>query len=814
MWVTSFRCTKGETADYVWLYLYDGQQQFGPVVQAMPKRWLRYPLDAYPAARERARAEKLGCKVNEYAEHGQIVLEALAAQEILLGSAWTRVSPTDHVRWTLKWPHQSVVLPAGLEDALVEQTRVNDLLREVLYLPEHRTLLRQGSMGDAAHALLKGISQANLNLSDIVNQICNGTSAIDWQKARCAVHLPDSIQLLGPYKDIPGTLELMAAGDSEVTDYKAPQGMQPNPRMFLFCYVSPAGAKLFTTLPCPKTVEYEGTIAECVQCSSDFELRRAVADCQRKSGCLVNSGHNFIDYDAAHLMNPKRDLKRGVLRGGDGAFRPGIDNSQPRYLAKLGQSFGQRFQDSSSNYFDTMYAMLSYFFGNVAPDFTLPTTSELVSVVEQRADYKYQKDMTYDEIEELMDVIEKDPSSYEEEILRILKYGLGDTVKQRPLAEALIPPTQSIASILGVEFQRACVASPSTLVHDYLERQAYAHHALLSARDREIVLHKRVPGQKWTLKQHREKTMRDYITPQKGFFPELELLYVPYYPISTKMTEPVQQLVQAAKDAKPLAAMMHLMVADSFAVKPLADAHDVMLDAAAFTSLYGMRKDELVELFSESARAQLQPLEAVNSNGKMVVVLPGSEKPPVHVSFGKVPVLSLKPGQMIYKLGSMICSTGVKIPSKKKRYGTDHTFDIKQDIRLTYDSLDTLFREGRAAAIENIRQGLESLVRRQLPLDAYARAYHGNNRLYSSKAQNTLRAAVKEYFAVQAGETVLFCRELRNGVSQEARYTKGADFIPDVAYYFDEIFRPGKRLYKIVQALRDNSAARRMRQEL
>ena len=582
---------------------------------------------------------------------------------------------------------------------------------------------------------------------------------------------------------------------------------------------------------------YENRKARRLCYPTENELRYRASELIRELDINVWGGQNIKAFDLPQL-----------LKDSDKLFVPGADNSEPFYT---GSSSPMKTYGLKSNIVIDTWDFARNFLGMFLPDNKIETIASFASKFYKFV-YKYVKAESYEEQKQLYLKARKGDKDAG---FRLAQYCYDDTIMHRELAKLFLPFILRFAELTRSTANDAGSCSKKKIASrlwDYfhLKRSKQLRSGgLRHVYDNFDVNGAYPKGFSW----YRDKVVQETIKsqPRKGVFRNACVVYLPLsnglddFFRCNKLTKHLSGLIEDERN--PISKIIYMQMRDALSIEPLRDALEIK-DAREKEYLFGKKYSHFIgrdfgyDEFWKAFKLGLDKLAAGLKNEKVInisnnlVFLEDVPKARTFkmqvcgfVNVGFCDLISVAPGQVIYKMNDEILCSGIAVPSRKKRLALDYESGqmTNIEIRALRDVIEAIFNG--ESADEIVKREIGNITSGKTELTDYISAVkvveEQKNVSYRAKGRMSYEAIRK--LDAKPGETLLFVmaddkikclgyepgnncfyyidRKSAGGVrSSERKYLKqqgfGNGIRIDKEKYIDMIFGSGSKLSKILSA--------------
>jgi hypothetical protein len=843
LWVAGARYARKDNADFVELVLRDGTACYGPVRIPAGKMYASRQMDLNSAKNLIERLSKAlpGCNavVKDYGKSQKVVwVYTKTAPEA--EHVWREFAPllrqvmtSERIANNFKWPFPFVHIDDSLVPVLHAQNGLHSIL-ENAWSEKVVPLLDSGAtFGDCVRALTGGKNQVlryakerKKTLSDLSDELFVPPvllpKAASYLNGKCA----DGMSVEHCWQD--------AQGDSLGTILYAPGGITPaegniadcrnyllsntgcfdievgewwtnHPWIYSVAIVKERGDDVvFGLFKANENIEAKGRKARYVQFGSEKKLIAAMASEIRKLGLRVTQ--NGLSYDY-----PVSDKFPGVFLVNSDNSPPVSLNFRRGMLDEHGRKGSRDAVDLDTAFFARAHLPL------LLPDFKLETLGDFFSGF--GLDTGYKKMQTYEENDALVVVAQKGDVSAAD---KIMAYTYEDSIVDFKIGKWVAPVMMNVASDAGVDVFDAFHETPRNIALIAGDKLHWDNLHVV----RNHAGYQRFYKDEWHKEELAEvfdKRLKwEFV---KGAHKDVTVAYVPLwrfvYPF---IANRAGKLIERANSASnPLEAMLYHQVIDGFAAELFADLEPKLLGylsdrlneywlnapESVLYGKYGSSRNEILSALDSTLESGLSKMfsgvKVVNRHNNLFFISGINDA----ASRGFIPLgvankaINIKPGIVVHNMNNTILSTGMKIPSRKKR--AEHpgrNSDCAYEIMAVHDFLNTYFESGIKKAFALANKYKKNLNTKNHSLLAFRVSQNEPLSDRGVEQQRTFKARIEKKFGLKPGESVICGVSDGDFVEYDpaSRSYKG-NFEPDRKYYRKEIFGAGSKLRKIMKAV-------------
>ncbi len=836
LWVVNARYARKNNEDYVELILRDNSAVYGPVRIPAGKMYASRQMNEDGAKRlmKQLSGALPGCSavMKDYGRSQKIVwLYTKTAPEA--EHVWREFAPllrqvmtSERIANNFSWPFPFVHVDDSLVPVLHAQKGLHDIL-ENEWRERVVPLLDAGAnFGDCIRALNGGKKQVLRyardrkklleNVSDeffvphallhhAINDLSIKTTSVEhsWQDAQgdslgTIVYASGISPVKGQVDDCKKYLmDTLGCFDIEVGEW-----WTKHPWIYSVAIVKEKGDDLvFGLFKANSIVEAKGRTAHYVQCGSEKKLIASMASEIRKLGLRVTQ--NGLSYDY-----PVSDKFPGV-------FLVNADNSPPvslNFRRGMLDEHGRKGSKDAVD-LDTAFFARAHLL-SLLPDCKLETLGDFFSSF--GLDTYYKKLQTYEENDALVVLAQKGDVNAAD---RIMSYTYEDSIVDYRIGKWIAPVMMNVAGDVGIDVFDAFHETPRNIALISGDKQHWDNLHVV----RNHSGYQKFFQDGW----HRKELSEIFDKKIKWNFVKGEHndVLVAYYPLWKHLSQYLSNrccglIKRANETSNALEAMLYNQIIDGFGAELLADLEPKLL---------GYLSDKLNEYWLNSPEAVLYgkygagrqeilgSLDCVKDfKGKIVnrhdnlffiSGMSGLEAK----NNGLIPLgvadklINIKEGVCVHRLNDTVLSTGLQVPSRKKR--AEHpgrNRDCALEIMVVHDFVNTYFSSGIDEACKVVNEYEQSFRNGGVNPSLLAFRVSQSEPLSDRGVmqQRTLKARIERFFGLKPGQSVV-C-----GVSESGfvEYDPGSgkykgDCVGDAKYYHKEIFGVGSKLRKIMNAV-------------
>ena len=842
LWVAGARYARKNNEDFVELVLRDGSACYGPVRIPAGKMYASRQMNESDAKTLIARLSTAlpGCNavVKDYGKSQKVVwVYTKTAPEA--EHVWREFAPllrqvmtSERIANNFNWPFPFVHIDDALVPVLHAQNGLHGILEQAWSEKVVPLLDAGATFGDCVRALTGGKKQvlkyarerkktlAGLSDELFIPPVLLGHAIGDlgqksggrevehcWRDAQ-GDSLGTIIYVPGGIKPGEGKIDdcrNYLLSNSGCFDIEVGEWWTKHPWIYSVAIVKEKGDDVvFGLFKANENIEAKGRKAHYVQCGSEKRLIASMASEIRKLGLRVTQNGLSYDYPVSDKF--------------PGLFLVNADNSPPVSLNFRRGILDEHGRKGSRDAVD----LDTWFFAKahlafLLPDCKLETLGDFFNGL-AGLDTRYKKMQTYEENDALVVLAQKGDIRAAD---KIMAYTYEDSIVDFKIGKWVAPVMMNIASDTGIDVFDAFHETPRNI-------------ALISGDklqwDNLHVVRNHAGYQKFFQDGWHKKELAELFDKKLNWnFVQGEHndVLVAYYPLWRNLSKYLANRCPALikrTAGNPLESMLYNQVLDGFAAELIADLEPQLLSylsdrlneywlnspEAVLYGKYGAGRENILSSLDSSLakmKTSLQNCSVVNRHDNLFFLSGINASEATDKGFIPLGVadrlININPGIAVHRLNNTVLSTGLQVPSRKKR--AEHpgrNRDCALEISVVHDYINAYLASGDGAAVARDYETklLNGSVNPALLAFRVSQSEPLSDR--GVQQQRTQKARIEKKFGLKPGESVICGRGRDDFVEYDpaSQQYKG-QFDYDKSHYHKEIFGAGSKLRKIMKAV-------------
>jgi hypothetical protein len=552
----------------------------------------------------------------------------------------------------------------------------------------------------------------------------------------------------------------------------------------------------------------DGTIDATVTCFGNGS--EELDDLERESAYLLNETGNRVKKLGIRITQNGLGYDNKVLDKKEGIYLPGNDNSRPKTLPFRPNVMGTKKGSRDGIDFDLMWWARSYLLP-LMNDTKIETTASFLDK-QVNLGLDFMKIINYSEHDRNVELARNGDLDASE---TLCKYNLDDSLVELKVGQWAMPLMFNIAKICQVPYFSAFNDSPTNVARMYSEKVRFSS---LHTPKKPTRL-----DNDFNETEAITKTMKSAVdwTHKPGFKKDILVAYYPFavnFEEILKLDEQKSQMLELARDTTcPVQSYIYNRVLEGWCgeiIEDLKNYKNDNLPEAVLLGKYGKRYDQMkmkiVENLETKTKSAFVDGKIVNQYRTIYFLEDITEeqaKEKGFIPFGRADVMSIDEGRVIYKMNGEILSSGISVPSRKKRAeepgrNQQSAFEImlQRDFAEKYFGNPEEAYDFATEQIKNLKTGkvepedlLMRLVKRNNPKDI------------PFSQQNTRRGKILHaYPELELDESIIYSLISVNDQESYMRYNpEDPVFVaePAISIYQEKLFGKESKMHKVISAM-------------